>query len=359
MDERELCVLLARTPGLAARHVRAANGGAAELTASLPGLPPQARAFLKAPPRADLEHDLRWLDASGAVAVPCTSPLYPPLLAETADAPPVLFVLGDPRALSARQVAVVGARRATPAGCATAREIARDLAGSGLAVSSGLAVGIDAASHEGALDAGGPTLAVCAHGLDCIYPRRHGDLARRIRARGALVSRFPPGSPPTRRRFPWRNRMLSGMAAATLVVEAAHRSGSLQTAEAARRQGRLVFAVPGSVRDPLAAGCHDLLRRGARIAADAADVLQGLGITTVNQRLMENTAKPAAAGSAGGPLDTDSKILLDAVGFEPVSLNTLVERTGLPGGGIAAMLLLLELRGRVAPWPDGRWSRVS
>ncbi|MGH8258730.1 MAG: DNA-processing protein DprA [Steroidobacteraceae bacterium] len=362
MDERGIILLLARAPGLTAQHVRAALPQSRDLTTVVerlraigPALPARTRAYLDAPSVSRLDADRCWLDTCGAVLVPCTSPLYPPLLADAPGAPPVLFVLGDVRSLGERHVALVGARRATPAGCAIARDLAGDLARAGLGVASGLALGIDAASHEGALDAGATTLAVCAHGLDCVYPRQHAGLACRIRDQGALISCFPPGTPPTRRRFPWRNRILSGLAAATVVVEAARDSGSLHTARSAERQGRLVFAVPGSVRSPLSAGCHDLLRRGARIAESSADVLRALKIPSTIQVLMGSRA----SSSLAGPLDTDYKILLDAVGFEPVSLNTLVERTGLQGSGIASMLLILELGGRVAPRPGGRWSRVS
>jgi DNA processing protein len=372
MDEPDICALLARTPGLAAPHVRAAvaaagaSSAATALCAALERLraadsplSARARAYLSDPPRSLLDSDRRWMDTSGATVVPCTSALYPHLLAEVADAPPVLYVLGDAQALAARQIAMVGARGATPAGRAIAREMAGALSRAGFAVTSGLALGIDAASHEGALESGGTTLAVCAHGLDCVYPRQHRDLAARIEERGALVSRFAPGVPPSRRRFPWRNRILSGIAAATVVVEAAQRSGSLHTARFALQQGRLLFAVPGSVRSPLSAGCHELLRRGGRIAESAADVLRGLGIPIHNQSLNSTGTAARACDPAAGPLDKDSEILLDALGFEPVSLNTLVERTGLPSNGVASMLLILELGGRVAPQPGGRWSRVS
>ncbi len=357
MDERRLFARWARTPGLTARQVRdahAASGdlaGAAELLRGV-----ESRAGVD---ERLIDDDLHWLDASHAVAVPCTSALYPALLAETTRAPPVLYVLGDARALGEPQVAIVGARRATPTGLATARELAAGLVQSGLAVTSGLAVGIDAASHEGALEAGGMTFAVCAHGLDLLYPRQHRSLAQHIREHGALVSCFPPGTPPTPRRFPWRNRVLSGMAHATLVVEAARESGSLYTARSALQHGRPVLAVPGSIRSPLAAGCHQLLRRGARIAESVSDVLRALRIPISDQRLAQGPPARHAARSAGAPLDKAAEILLDALGFEPVSLNTLVERTGLPPSGIASMLLVLELAGRVAPQPGGRYSRLS
>ncbi len=371
MDERRACALIARAPGLTARLVCAAAaraGGLAELAmrcAAQPAadvaadLPPRARAFLGAPPQAAIDSDLSWLDRSGAVLIPCTSALYPPPLAEVSRAPPVLYVLGDPHALSARQVAMVGARSATAAGRAIAREMAAALGRAGLTVTSGLAVGIDAASHEGALAAGGATVAVCAQGLDQTYPREHEDLARRIREHGALVSRFAPGAPPLRRHFPLRNDLLSGLAAATLVVEAARHSGSLITARCAMQHGRPVLAVPGSIRNPLAAGCHELLRQGARIAESASDVLRELGISFSDQEVVWPSPAECGAAAQAPPLDKDSEILLDALGFEPVSVSTLVERTGLASGCIASMLLILELRGRVALQPGGRYCRLS
>jgi DNA processing protein len=356
MDERRIAALFARTPGLTAQDVRAALARAGDL----PGAVELIRAAgARAAPEALLDGDLRWLDASGAAAVLCTSALYPAQLAQAGAAPPVLYALGDVRTLTAPCVATVGARRATPQGLATAREMAVDFARAGLAVASGLAVGIDAASHQGALEAGGTTLAVCAHGLDLLYPRQHRALAQRIRTSGALVSRFPPGTPAARWRFPARGRMLSGLALATVVVEAARGSGSLVTARAALRQGRPVYAVPGSIRSPVSAGCHALLRCGAQIAESAANVLSGLEIPSENQLSMTTTGLAPRPSGAGGPLDKASEILLDALGFEPVSLNTLVERTGLPSGGIASLLLALELAGRVAPQPGGRYSRLS
>lgn len=358
MDERRLAALFARLPGATAHRLRAALartgdlGGAAELM--LAAGPLGRRAVSE----ARLDADLRWLEASGATAVLCTSALYPVRLAETAQAPAVLFLLGDPRSLAPPCVAMVGARRATPAGAAIAREMAAEFAHAGVVVASGLAIGIDAASHEGALEARGATLAVCAHGLDITYPRRHRALAERICASGALLSQFPPGTPPARWRFPVRGRTLSGLALATLVVEAGTGSGSVRTAAAALQQGRPVFAVPGPIRSAASTGCHALLRCGAQLAESAADVLRDSRVGLKNQ---VNTQTPGPAGRGAGaaaPLDKASEILLDALGFEPVSLNTLVERTGLPSGGVASLLLALELAGRVAPQPGGRYSRL-
>ncbi len=363
--------MLARAPGLRPEHLRAALARIGQLggdvaACSSPGhgprdeagLPVGVRRFLDDPPRTLIEADLRWLEKSGAQLVPSISPQYPPLLRTISGAPAVLWVLGDAGVLAGQAIAVVGARQATPGGCATAGEFATMFAAAGVAVASGLAVGIDAASHSAALAAGGTTIAVCAHGLDRIYPPEHDHLARRIRERGALLTRFPPGSPPRRAHFPQRNRDLSGMALCTVVIEAARASGSLLTACAAMQQGRPAFAVPGSVRNPLAAGCHELIRRGAKLAEGAREVLDALGIPLAEQGLAPAGGPPSDRSAAPSALDKDSEILLDALGFEPVSINTLVERTGLPSGRIASILLILELRGRVVPHPGGRYCRL-
>jgi DNA processing protein len=371
MEESRACALLARAPGLRPEQLRSAVAKVGDLgrvagacnwaergAREEAGFAVRTTRFLDDPPRALIEADLRWLERSGAQLLPCTSARYPPLLQTISGAPPILWVLGDANVLAAHIIATVGARQATPGGCATAREFAAAFARAGLTVASGLAVGIDAASHSGALAAGGTTIAVCGHGLDRIYPPEHDDLARGIREQGALVSRFPPGSPPRRSHFPQRNRDLSGMSLCTVVLEAARASGSLLTAYAAMQQGRPVFAVPGSVRNPLTAGCHELIRRGAKLAERAQDVLDALDISSVGQEFAPGAVQPSGGSAAGRELDKDSEILLDALGFEPVSINTLVERTGLPSGSIASILLILELRGRVVPHPGGRYCRL-
>src|SRR6185437_16246713 len=236
-------------------------------------------------------------------------------------------------------------------GRAIAREFAGALAQAGLTITSGLAAGIDAASHEGALAAGGRTVAVLGTGLDCIYPAENAGLAARIRAAGALVSEFPPRIGPQRQNFPRRNRIISGLALGTLVVEAAQGSGALITAERAAQQGREVFAVPGSIRSPLSWGCHKLIREGAHLVEEAGDVLEALQFNNVFQRL--------SSGGGGPPLDKEYEMLLDALGFEPATIDTLVARSGLSGESIASMLLILELEGRIAPYPGGQYGRLS
>ena len=266
----------------------------------------------------------------------------------------MLFVLGSVEALRSAQLAMVGSRSPTPAGRATAREFAAWFARTGLTVTSGLAVGIDAASHEGALLAGGITVAVFGTGLDRVYPPENTGLATRIRECGALVSEFPPGTRPLRANFPRRNRLISGLSLGTLVVEAARDSGSLITARFAAEQGREVFAIPGSIHSPVSRGCHQLIRDGAKLVEEAADVLSELNISLTPEAL---TTKAAAAGSPP-VMDKEYEMLLDALGFEPATIDVLVARTGLPGESIASMLLILELEGRVAALPGGRYGRM-
>jgi DNA processing protein len=226
-------------------------------------------------------------------------------------------------------------------------------------VTSGLAKGIDAASHEGALAAGGRSIAVCGTGLDRVYPAAHLELAARIAAQGACVSEFPPGTAAIAANFPRRNRIISGLARGTLVVEAARDSGSLITARRALEQGREVFAIPGSIQSPLSAGCHELIRDGARLVSHPGEVVSELGIPiekiTLSKQLLTIAPDPP---DAGHPLDKAAEMLLDALGFEPASIDDLVDRTGLTPGSLASVLLILELDRRIEPRPGGLFCRV-
>jgi DNA processing protein len=362
MDAVAVCAVLARTPHLNAGHVQAlvaATGG--DITRSIEPrticqveLPPEARSYLALPDDATLESDLKWIATSGVRLLASTDPDYPPQLHQVPGSPAVLYVLGNVQTLAAPQLAMVGSRSATPGGRRTAHEFAACFARAGVTITSGLATGIDAASHEGALLGGGETVAVCGTGLDRVYPTQHSRLAARIRANGALVSEFPPGTPPRQMNFPRRNRLISALSLGTLVVEAARRSGSLITARHAVEQGREVFAIPGSIYNPLAAGCHELIRQGATLVEGPADVLSELKIPLSNEALVQRGVGRARTRA----LDKGYEMLLDAVGFEPATLDVLVARTGLPGASIAAMLLVLELEGRIAPYPGGRFGRI-
>jgi DNA processing protein len=367
MDSLRAAAILARTPSLAAEHVRAliAATGSLESAVSIGdcaiagvALPDAARAFLAAVDDAAIDADLAWAERTGARIIPCTATEYPPLLASTAGPPPALYVLGNVASLASPQLAMVGSRDCSPSGRSTARAFAEHFAHNGLTVTSGLALGIDAASHEGALSKNGLTIAVCGCGLDIVYPRRNASLAERIRAHGAIVSEFPPRTQPLRPHFPQRNRVISGLSLGTLVVEAALTSGSLITAQYALNQGRDVFAIPGSIHNRLSHGCHKLIREGAMLVETAAEVVTELANFLSVQSLAPG--REAAPDGAGGPpaLDKEYEILLDALGFEPASIDLLVARTGIPGDSVASMLLILELQGRVAPHAGGRYGRL-
>ena len=358
---------LARAPGVDAGHALAlvarfgsvaALGTATPATLAACGLPARAAAALAHPQAADLDRDLGWLAAGDHHLVPAGTPDYPPLLATLPDAPVALFVRGAPAALHLPQVAIVGSRRPTPAGRELAHEFAHQLAAAGFGITSGLAAGIDAAAHRGALRAAGTTVAVCGTGPDLTYPAAHAALAGEIAASGAVITEFPTAFPPRPAHFPQRNRIISGLSLGVVVIEAAQRSGSLITARLAAEQGREVFALPGSVRNPLARGCHRLIRDGAALVEDVAEVVAALRPGTLPAAAAEATQPCASAGFSAEPLDRAGKILLNACGFEPVDVDTLVERTGLPASAVASTLLLLELMGEVESCSGGRYCRV-
>ncbi|WP_129776233.1 DNA-processing protein DprA [Peristeroidobacter soli] len=317
--------------------------------ALVPGCNAEARLQL-------LERHRRWLDQPAHHFIPRGSPRYPGLLATLPDAPSGLLVRGNPDALSLPQLAIVGSRNPTPAGHDIARRFAGHLARSGLTITSGLAIGIDTAAHRGALEGGGRTIAVCGTGLDIDYPRANAVLSAEIASGGALVSEFPLGTPASRSNFPRRNRIISGLSLGTLVVEAAVRSGSLITARLAAEQGREVFAIPGSIHNPLSRGCHKLIREGAQLVETADDIFVELGplLAAVSPTSAESAESTAVLAPA---LDKGYEILLDALGFEPASVDDLIARTGLAADEVASMLLILELEARIDACPGGRYAR--
>lgn len=318
---------------------------------------------------------LDWAQAEDAHLLARPDPRYPARLGELVDAPLVLYVRGDPRVLIDPQLAIVGSRNPTPGARETTLEFARYLAACGLTITSGLAVGIDAAAHLGALEAG-HTLAVMGTGPDRVYPAAHRDLARRIAAHGALVTEFPPGTGPKSEHFPRRNRLIAALGLGTLVVEAAPQSGSLITARLAAELGREVFAIPGSIHNPLARGCHALIKQGAKLVETAQDVLEELAPVLapflrpelplpLPTHAMEGGPATEANTRAGqGPADApmgedaDYRRLLEALGPDPVAVDLLIQRTGLPANQVSSMLLMLELQGRVAAAPGGRYCRL-
>jgi DNA processing protein len=285
---------------------------------------------------------------------------YPALLREIPDPPPLLYVRGNVDALSLPQLAIVGSRSATPSGTETAHSFAAHLAARGFTITSGLAEGIDAAAHRGALAGAGTTIAVCGTGLDIVYPRQHVELAAQIvAAGGAVVSEFAPGTPVYRANFPRRNRLISGLSVGTLVVEASLRSGALITARHAMEQGREVFAIPGSIHNPVARGCHRLIRNGAKLVETAEDIVEELRGLLEGLRAAGAADETASdrADTAGEP-DAQYAHLLAAMAWDPVDADSLVTRSGLTIGEVSSMLLMLEMQGYVRPLSGGRYQRL-
>jgi DNA processing protein len=367
---------LLETPGVGretARRLLAACGSAPAVfstpAATLRGLiGPQLAELLKAEPApeqaARAAAARAWLMAApDHHVVKLGDPEYPPRLLQTADPPLMLYLQGSPSALQARSVAVVGSRSATAQGIDNARAFGRSLAEQGLVVVSGLAAGIDAAAHEGALAARGTaadaptvlTIAVVGTGLDRVYPPRNLALAQRIARHGALVSEYAPGTPPLPEHFPQRNRIIAGLSLGTLVVEAALRSGSLITARLASEAGREVFAIPGSIHAAQSRGCHALIKIGAKLVESAQDIFEEFAPTHPTQRALFDAAGVDAVADEARPHPEQG--LLDALGDDPVTTDALVSRTGWPVSALATKLLELELQGLVARLPGGLYQR--
>ncbi len=318
-------------------------------------LPAPLRDYLRNPDWGAVESDLAWLEGADHHLLIRGGAEYPPRLAELRDAPPLLFVKGSVALLHTPQLAVVGSRNPTKLGEETARDFARSLARVGITITSGLALGIDAAAHQGALAAEGGTIAVLGTGPDRIYPARHRDLAHAlVAAGGALVSELPPGTPPMRHSFPQRNRIISGLALGTLVVEAALHSGSLITARQAGEQGREVFAIPGSIHNPLARGCHRLIREGAKLVESAQDLLEELALPLRQalDALPPSLPEMPSSASVEGQ-DPDYACLMAALDDAPTPVDRLVERSGLTPDVVSSMLLIMELDGRVTATAGG------
>lgn len=340
-----------REAGLETAQIRALDGDPAALA---PDLLPRCRDWLRQP-----GHQLiGWHD-----------PDYPPLMRKAGSPPLALFVAGDPALLWYPAVAVVGSRGPTAGGRDNARSFSRALVAAGYAVTSGLAAGVDRAAHEAALDAGGLTVAVLGTGPDVPYPQGHAGLLARIAAHGAVVSEHPPGTAARREHFPSRNRILAGLTLGTLVIEAASRSGALITARLAADAGREVFAVPGSIHNPMARGCHRLIRDGAALVESADEVTAALGAWAgalrgeLQRRL--GAASAGAEGAVAASTGTADVVAIDdpahhrlwlALGHDPSTMDQLTERSGLTAAALSSMLLVMELQGRVAV-EHGRYSR--
>ncbi len=333
------------------------------------GLSEKMIEYLSAPDWDKVDADLKWLDQENASILTLDDDRYPPLLKNIPDAPPVLYILGQVEVLKQPQLAIVGSRNPTHAGKDIAHDFALYLANMGMTITSGMALGIDAAAHQGALDSlkndsgnHGLTVAVMGTGLDRVYPAKHRDLAHNIAKNGVLVSEYAPGTPALPGNFPRRNRIISGLSTGVLVVEAAVQSGSLITARLASEQGREVFAVPGSLHHPLAKGCHALIRQGAKLVETAEHILEELGgfaemfseADGNNRSFAQNSEqKQETELNLAINVDDEYKQVLKCIDFEPTSVDKVVERSGLTADAVCSMLLVLELQGYVTALSGG------
>jgi DNA processing protein len=316
-----------------------------ELSRVVPGK--VARIISEGVDRSAILPALKWLEEDCNHLVTLADEDYPRLLLQISDPPPLLYVKGRRDLLNLPSLAIVGSRNATPQGAANAESFARNLSDAGLTILSGLALGIDEAAHRGGLKGACSSIAVVGTGLDIVYPARNRDLAHALADSGALVSEFPLGTPAIGSNFPRRNRIISGLARGCLVVEAALSSGSLITARLALEQGREVFAVPGSIHSPLSKGCHALIKQGAKLAENAQDILEEIG--------WQKTQGASAAAEQTG----EASPLLEHLGFDPCNIDTLCARSQLPPDAVSAILLKLELAGRVAALPGGLYQRLN
>ncbi|MGP4845412.1 DNA-processing protein DprA [Marinobacter sp. 1Y8] len=360
---------LAHLPGLGAVRWQAILDAFAEPLALLDMptaalkqlLTPQGRQVVDAWQQRHLENE-HLVNAQRALAesvrlgidiVSWGDPDYPALLREIHGPPPVLYLQGQRELLSRPQLAIVGSRNATRAGLDHARQFARALAERNFVVTSGLALGVDGAAHQGALEGSGSTLAVLGTGVDVAYPASHQSLARAVIGQGALVSEFPPGTPPRAGHFPRRNRIISGMCQGTLVVEAGVKSGSLITARLALEQGREVFAIPGSIHNPLARGCHQLIRQGAKLVESVQDIEEELTAWWMQPSVPVQGGEIAAAPPVPEHLGELETRVLTALGYEPCSTDELCDQTGLAADQLMQSMLMLEMEGLVNAVPGG------
>lgn len=358
-DELKFWLALVRMPGIGGAGIRrlldclslAEIFSASRSQLAALGVNERLTDILLNPPWALVDQDLAWLQEPGNHALTLDSDEYPAQLKEISSPPPVLFVKGRLDVLRTPQIGMVGSRNPSVSGIKIATDFAGALARAGFTVTSGMALGIDAASHQGAIDVDGLTIAVTGTGLDRVYPAKHKRLAADIVAHGALVSEFPPGTVAKPDHFPRRNRIISGLCRGLLVVEAAQQSGSLITARLALDQGREVFAIPGSIHNPLARGCNALIRQGAKLVETVEDIFEELG--QYNQTDIEPKHEfPASA------LDLEQQNLLNLIPYSPVTVDTLVQDSGYSVEAVSSMLLVLELQGYVAAAPGSSYYRI-
>ena len=301
--------------------------------------------------------DDEWLQMSGNHVIARGDENFPELLEQIPRPPQRLYIKGDPGLLHMPALAIVGSRNPTQAGARNAFEFARHLGAAGFCIVSGLAEGIDTAAHRGALDAGAATVAFLGHGIDRVYPAANRDLAHEIAANGALVSEFPLGTHPHKTLFPQRNRLISGVSLGTLVVEAARRSGSLITARYAGDQGREVFALPGSIHNPLARGCHKLIRQGAKLVETAEDIVNELA--PLSSHLLQNSLESTTNDDPPEQDDEEYRHLKKYMSHDPISIDELTKDSGLTIDQVSSMLLILELQGEVESLSGGRYSLLN
>jgi len=308
------------------------------------------------PDLESIQQDIDWSSEADHHIIAFTDKRYPERLKDISDPPIVLYIWGDPDYLDRPQLAMVGSRTPTASGEKTAFDFASHLSQAGITITSGLASGIDGACHKGALKGIAGTIALVAHGLDIIYPAAHRELAQAISNNGAIVSEVPIGTEPHRGLFPRRNRIISGLSLGTLVVEAALKSGSLITARLALEHGREIFAIPGSIHNPLARGCHQLIRQGAKLVETADDIIEELlphlSMGEIRQPEDKLTAEPAQR------LDPDHQKLLKCLAYDPISVDALVNHSGFSASEVASMLLIMELEGMVV-CQKGLYTRVQ
>ncbi|WP_343584949.1 DNA-processing protein DprA [Herbaspirillum sp.] len=321
---------------------------------------PRIANALRKPPaaamRAQIDAALSWAATPGNAIVTLADAHYPRALLHIPDPPLLLYVKGNMALLEANALAVVGSRNATAQGLAHAERFSEQLSGAGVAIVSGLALGIDAAAHAGGLRGPGSTVAVIGTGIDIDYPQRNRALAQRIAQEGCIVSEYPLGIPPLAANFPRRNRLISGLAQAVLVVEAAARSGSLITARMAAEQGRDVFAIPGSIHSPLAKGCHQLIRQGAKLVETTQDILDEMPAAWAARSVQKAITDDRPGGEDG---DAATAIVMQAMGHDPVDADTLAARCELDAARLAGLLLELELAGRIEVLPGARYRRLG
>jgi DNA processing protein len=371
--EPEAWLSLDLIPGLAGERVRALLGkfgapsavlaqSASSIAVALNGAglgrnsQKIAEAIAAGPDVERLNASLAWLEGESNHLLTLADSDYPSALLEIADPPPLLYLKGDRKLLGRPGIAVVGSRNATPVGLQNAEAFSRSLSQSGLTIISGMALGIDAAAHRGGLDGGASSVAVVGTGLDLVYPARNKTLAKELVEKGLIISEFSLGTPALATNFPRRNRIISGLSRGVLVVEAALASGSLITARQAAEQGREVFAIPGSIHSPFSKGCHQLIKQGAKLVDEANDILVELQWRTATSKA---AALPASSDGLQTVEEATEDPILTAMGYDPVSIDALVERVEFAADQVMARLTELEIDGVIAPLPGGRYQRLA